>query len=500
MRRELRDEIFRGFLSINTLLREELRRARAELETREAKYNPNWRLQPRAPRGTVDGGQWTKEGGGPKQQEITRPRPAPPLQRPESGGPRPARRVSTTSPNEQARIQSLPLSLLRVSPLALALPLYGDTPRPRITRHHVPGTNDLLVVVHEDRQTNEQTAYFTRIVRHERDVPLIAFGIDTGLRTIEPAETQPLDVEVVIEADDVSFDGARLAAAYGREIPGVTNEQAITSHYLPATTPEERLLDFNLRRLGATQEQVGLALQQLRSTDVDGESFAAHLRARGAGRDRIRSIRRELRLARSRQPYRPPSSGRLLDVFPGLAMARGSIVVRPAPNWLGKDTAIVGNERRVRRLADELVAEIRAFNANYEPLTFNDPANFPRTIDGRQIYIDWLRAERAAARMQATGRVEDFQIETLRFLQRQVDRAYAESVAKFEKGELSGLNPNQAIGTDMDGAVRQGMRDFFENLLVVENDDIAINRAAHIARRLFRRPDVRIGDIFFECR
>jgi hypothetical protein len=54
-------------LAINALLREELNGARKELHTRraESKFNPNWRLQPRAPRGTTEGGQWT-EGGGTK--------------------------------------------------------------------------------------------------------------------------------------------------------------------------------------------------------------------------------------------------------------------------------------------------------------------------------------------------------------------------------------------------------------------------------------------------
>jgi hypothetical protein len=52
MRRETRDDILRGFLAINAMLHEELRAARRALEARkaEAKYNPNWRLQPRAPK------------------------------------------------------------------------------------------------------------------------------------------------------------------------------------------------------------------------------------------------------------------------------------------------------------------------------------------------------------------------------------------------------------------------------------------------------------------
>lgn len=65
MRRETRDELLRGFLAINAMLREEAKALKQVLEKRsaEAKYNPNWRLQPRAPRGTMDGGQWVGGSG-----------------------------------------------------------------------------------------------------------------------------------------------------------------------------------------------------------------------------------------------------------------------------------------------------------------------------------------------------------------------------------------------------------------------------------------------------
>lgn len=80
MRREHRDELLRGFLAINALLREELSQARKVIAARradaeaEAKYNPNWRLQPRAPKGTAEGGQWV-EGGGSRERRPTRSAP-----------------------------------------------------------------------------------------------------------------------------------------------------------------------------------------------------------------------------------------------------------------------------------------------------------------------------------------------------------------------------------------------------------------------------------------
>lgn len=86
MRREDKDELLRGFLAINAMLREEAKALRREIGSRreEAKHNPNWRLQPRAPRGQSDGGQWTdgnaskpSNARSPKQSRprtITRPR------------------------------------------------------------------------------------------------------------------------------------------------------------------------------------------------------------------------------------------------------------------------------------------------------------------------------------------------------------------------------------------------------------------------------------------
>lgn len=85
MRRKTRDELLRGFLAINAMLREELGLLRRTVETRknEIKRNPNWALQPRAPKGTPEGGEWI--GGHSPKQALTRPPQAP------SPPPRPAR-------------------------------------------------------------------------------------------------------------------------------------------------------------------------------------------------------------------------------------------------------------------------------------------------------------------------------------------------------------------------------------------------------------------------
>lgn len=65
MRREFSDELLRSLHGFTVALREEVRDVRRMLAARKAetKYNPNWRLQPRAPRGTREGGQWVDGGG-----------------------------------------------------------------------------------------------------------------------------------------------------------------------------------------------------------------------------------------------------------------------------------------------------------------------------------------------------------------------------------------------------------------------------------------------------
>lgn len=71
---QLRHEALLQALRLNALLRSELREVRAAIE---ARHNPNWRLQPRAPKGTTEGGQWVSgAGGAPKaaDEEENKPR------------------------------------------------------------------------------------------------------------------------------------------------------------------------------------------------------------------------------------------------------------------------------------------------------------------------------------------------------------------------------------------------------------------------------------------
>lgn len=78
MRRDFSDEFILSCLKVNAALRAEVRGlAQSIRERREWKYNPNWRQQPRAPKGTLSGGQWIEGGKSPPTVPKDRGRPAP---------------------------------------------------------------------------------------------------------------------------------------------------------------------------------------------------------------------------------------------------------------------------------------------------------------------------------------------------------------------------------------------------------------------------------------
>ncbi len=333
MRRAPTDELLEGFLAINAILREEFDALRRALKLRKThKHNPNWHLQPRVPRGVAEGGQWTSGGSTaptrrPNRALRTSPRQTP-RRRPQRGVGRVPAPRATPGPGRQA----WPLSWFRPSPLTMPLALYGDTPRPRITTRRVEGTDDLWLVNIHIPQTGAHLTSFQREVRPERRVPLVLFGVDTGVRTIEPATLERLNVDVELRDQEVWFDLAALAAAYGRDVFGANDAPHNPPPRVVPASPEERRLDFNLRQLHASPDEIAIAIQQLRNADADGDPFMRALRERGASPRYARRIRDLVRFQRATRPYTPPTNGPLVDMFPGLNTAQGgqSVFMRDA--------------------------------------------------------------------------------------------------------------------------------------------------------------------------
>jgi hypothetical protein len=500
MRRNTRDELLRGFLAINALLREELgglRRALKKRSATEAKYNPNWSKQPRAPRGVPEGGQWVDGGGAdrPKQQiQRTQPRtvPEPQPERPSLQRVPIATNDNTQSAADDNQLMRLAISAFRLSPPLLALPLSGDTPQPRIETRRI--TDDLFLVTTET--PGRRFSHFQRVFRPERRVPWVVLGVDTGLTITEPAVTEALDVDVVVDGDHMFFDPAALRAAYGRDIAAVPQRPPLSFEVAP-TTPEERLLQFNLEQVGASREQISLALQQFRDREAEGDAFVAQLRAWGASRDRARAILRTVRQARSNRPYRAPTSGPWVEIFPDLPTAPGKTRIF-AVDAVRSNLGIAANELSARRAADALISDIRSIDPRYISPNLNDTELFPQTAEGRAAYLDRLQAERAAVRFMVRDEVEPLQVETLRFLQQRADELYPLLKAQYDAGELDGLSRENAIGTALDETLRAELRRFYISLGLRENDLIRVNRREYISRRDFRRPDARVANVFFD--
>lgn len=506
MRRETRDEILRGFLAINAMLREEVRGVRRVLETRnrEAKYNPNWAKQPRAPRGTSIGGQWVsggRPGAAPKQLRQIRPVVTP------ERGPQPLQQqrlpvaTSDNAPLEENdnSIVRLPLRAGPIAAITLPLLLYGDTPRPTSEARHI--TDDLVLVITEHQ--GHRGATFHRVITPERRVPITLLGVDTGLTTTRPAELEHLYVYAIIDGDDVVFDRSELELAYGREIPGISGprEGPRRVPLIVPLTEEERRLNFNLRHLGATDEEVNHALQALRNRESDGQWLISDLERIGASRRTIRNILQYLRIARRDQPYRPPTSGPLLELFPGLATARGDTMVYPATGALDNiEPSIRRSDRAARAAANALIAEIREVDPGYVPPNLNDPAIFPRTANGRVAYIDQLRQERAAALLRVRGDLQPIQLETSRFMQQRVDLAYDEGSRKYDNGEISSpFGREHAIGNYIDRTLDRELRAFYDSLgISIEGDLVRVHRGENITFSTYVIPDARVGDIYFD--
>lgn len=339
-------ELLIGFLAINRAIGDELRELRRLLRehSAETKYNPNWHLQPRAPLGTPEGGQWVDAGT--RWSPTREPRRQPRTQRP---------RGRVAAPTTEDGRGSIPWRLLTSSPLLLASPLYGDTPRPTRFVKSIPGVPDLVLVIVDSPQANRRFASFQRVVRPQRRTPFSVLGIDTGLENVEPAELEPLDVAVTIEGDDVTFDTRTLAAEYGREIPGVTNASQGTSRpvELVPLTQEERLLVENLRDLGASHLQIITAQQNLRHSQ-DDETLENELRSRGATSDEIAQVRRELRRIRR-------------------ARDRRGVAHSSAPLSNVNERWFRGTHQNAARVPEEVAAQLRG-------RTFSSPRTFKRAF------------------------------------------------------------------------------------------------------------------------
>lgn len=123
---------------------------------------------------------------------------------------------------------------------------------------------------------------------------------------------------------------------------------------------------------------------------------------------------------------------------------------------------------------------------------------------GRLNVINGLRAELAAAIYRVRGDIRPLQEVTLEFMQRATNAAYVKAVQRYNTGDLTVLlHREEAIGNDVDRAVRAQLESFFNNLNISTDPDSAVrvNGRAYDTSKLppsYRVPDVRVGNFAFD--
>jgi hypothetical protein len=152
-----------------------------------------------------------------------------------------------------------------------------------------------------------------------------------------------------------------------------------------------------------------------------------------------------------------------------------------------------------------LLAEIKAI----DPSFVNQELMPPGGIDGmswqqRDNLINGLRMQLAAAYYKVHRDIRPLQRETLRFLQKAVDKFYAKGVDEYEAGRLkTSLSREEAIGNFIDPRVRQSLKDTFNAYGVTygAGAEITINNRDYDtsgSKKTYKVPDARLGDVSFD--
>jgi hypothetical protein len=198
-----------------------------------------------------------------------------------------------------------------------------------------------------------------------------------------------------------------------------------------------------------------------------------------------------------------PGPDSLREVFPGIANAPASAILAPVDALFGiSGPARDANEEAVRLVRDHLILEIQQLRPDYRFQSIQ-PGGMPASIAGRSRMLDGLRLERAVAQYQVRGNIDPLQVETLRFMQRQVDAAYDRAVHLYNAGQLSArLSRNEAIGNYIDSAVRRDLRSLYATLgvSISRGQPVQVNlRARNASDLTYTIPDARVGSVIFDA-
>ena len=205
---------------------------------------------------------------------------------------------------------------------------------------------------------------------------------------------------------------------------------------------------------------------------------------------------------------RPPSNYNALirpmtlqSGFPRLLEAgRGGLINMGDEFFQMTDPALDATSELTRSASNVLINQITKIDPHYR----FDSLGFPQTIDGMNNQLNQLHRDRAAAFYRTRREVRPLQVETLHFLQRRVDDAYAEGVRRQKEGRLNvRLSPDEAVGNFVDQEARRGLRDMYRwmGISINRGELVQVNRRHYDTRendRTYRIPDARIGKVAFD--
>ncbi|THD48580.1 MAG: hypothetical protein E7774_02795 [Bradyrhizobium sp.] len=210
----------------------------------------------------------------------------------------------------------------------------------------------------------------------------------------------------------------------------------------------------------------------------------------------------------SRRSNGPPDDyTRLEDVFPGLRDAPAAgIPLMPVDHFLS--FSAMSDEAELEGAEGQYygrIADIKRIDPSFVDNTLLPEKGFA-ALDwqGRADVINGLRLQLAATKYRMLGDIGPLQVQTLRFLQGAVDKAYAEAVSAADAGRLEPrLSRAQAIGDAIDRAVRKELRQEFalDSVPYGPRQNVTINNRDHETTETgasYRIPDARLGDAAYD--
>lgn len=191
----------------------------------------------------------------------------------------------------------------------------------------------------------------------------------------------------------------------------------------------------------------------------------------------------------------------LQQVFPNTGGAAARALIAPVEGFFNlKGPANELITALVVKHGQAITAQIREIDPKYHPRDW-----LPTTFQGQMNYLNGLRLDRAAAFYRIRGDPRPLQVETLRFLQRKVDEAYAHGLKLLKAGRLSvRLSEQEALGNFIDRTVRQDLRRMYNQYGIVSHPARPVRVVGREyqsggADRTYRVPDSRVADVAYDA-